>query len=276
MKKYTLSGFFKHFELYKKIILTLEKNPQWKYEDVRVDTLYDSFPNVIFNGGRIALGDSVSPEKMEEVILFYNSRGIGINYTFTNSLITRKHIKNNLANYVLKIAHNKLNGVITSNPVIYKHIKKNFPKYNLIYSCSAMENNAKKLNKIKYNLFCISPSYNRDYGFINKLDSKKVEILLNEKCMKNCPYRKKHYLDVSKAQLTGVVPGMNYCKKHNEKQLFLNHKDVEILYKMGIENFKLIGRSENPDFVMKYIIQFLIKKQYVEEFEKAIGGINVY
>ena len=91
---------------------------------------------------------------------------------------------------------------------------------------------------------------NFDLDLLDKLDREKMEILVNENCIRNCTVRGKHYSLMIKQQRSGgpYVPqeGCRYAVVLGGKSLSCNMTDEELksVYDMGFRRFKLQGRAD--------------------------------
>jgi hypothetical protein len=123
-----------------------------------ISSVFGTFPNVIWNGGRTLLHycsnftterewyEKVNhlwydPQGMESLIRFYNEKGIGARYTYSNSLLTKRHLSDKRANLTLELAHNSMNAVITGN-----HSWNNMSESIILNSKSSVPQRPKKVS----------------------------------------------------------------------------------------------------------------------------------
>jgi collagenase-like PrtC family protease len=261
----------------------------------RVTSIFGTFPNVIWNGGRTLIHNfsNLDPERrewwlyksrlwytplgMEELVRTYNDRGIGVRYTYSNGLITKKHLGDERANLTLEIAHNPLNAVITANPVIEQYVRKHYPKFKIVSSATADKNLSvpflkKRIDEV--DLLVLPPEFNDRYDFIEKLGPEKLEVLINERCVYFCKNRAAHYRSISKSQLAFD----NFCQCRNyytrcpvylaqergepAKTMELDEKKIRALQKLGVRNFKMAGRHLSKEQFAEEIDRLLIKKKF--------------
>jgi collagenase-like PrtC family protease len=257
-----------------------------------ITSLFGTFPNVIFNGGRTLVhyhSDIAEkrewyekmnylwydPLGMESLVRSYNERGIGIRYTYSNCLITKRHLGDRRANLTLEIAHNPQNAVITANPVIEGYVRKHYPKFKIVSSVTSPENLRiaflkKRIGEV--DLLVLPPEYNGRYDLIEKLDVDKIEILINERCVFYCRNRQAHYLSISKTQLTWdpAYQSDNYFTRcpvymatqqgRSPETMVLTDKKIAELQKRGVRNFKFAGRHLSGDEFAAEVGQVLLKR----------------
>lgn len=253
---------------------TMERNPEWFYDDIRIASAYGAFPSSIWNGGRNTY-NRVTNEEMRRTIEEFNRRGIAIRYTFTNPLLEEKHVYDTFCNLCLELANNGMNEVIVNSPILEEYVRKNFPKYKLISSttkCLSKEALIQdELNKDYYLVVLDSAMNNTDEIFA--LDHKeKVELIANHFCQDNCPNRKKHYEAVGRAQLTFSKCDFPPCKnlarefyQIMENRSFISNELIHGKYKeAGFRHFKLDGRGFPPHKAMDSFLYYLVKPEYKE------------
>ena len=249
-------------------------------------TVYDGIENCVWNGGRLHSG-TLYEEKIHK---FYQNLGWGINLTFTNSIIA--DVYDEKGNWLLETFHEEGNSIILANEDLRRHIRKNYPKFKLIYSITGCqdtqfpfsEKDIAFYQKKQSDFDCIVPrsDHNFDPG-LNRLDADKLELLINEECVLNCPEYPKHFEDVNARNSVDTSNGTEeeIIKIHNcrldcgllEKQAAADQErmgdeypfnlkphQVIKLIDSGYTNFKLRGRDEDiisfNYFLKKYMIDY--------------------
>jgi collagenase-like PrtC family protease len=259
-----------------------------------ISSLYGTFPNVIWNGGRTLIQSysNITNEKewykarnylwydprgMESLIRSYNDRGIGIRYTYSNSLIKKKHLGDKRANLTLEMAHNSMNAVITGNPFIEEYVRKYYPKFKIISSATSQRNLSvpflkKRIDEV--DLLVLPPEFNDRYDLITRLGVDKLEILINERCAPHCPNRSAHYAAISKSQICwdSRFEGECYaqhCPVYRAKRqnaqietMVLSDKKITALQKLGVHHFKFVGRHLSKDQFIAEVDGILIKERF--------------
>lgn len=275
-----LPGFFNKFELNITICDWMKERPEFFYPNIKIGAVYGSFPNAIWNGGRVVLGGA-DREDIENVVQSFNDRGIAIRYTFTNPLIQPKHLNDTFCNICMEVGDNGMNEVIINSPLLEAYIRKNYPQYRLISSTTKclnkMESIKEELDK-DYALIVIDNSFNNT-GELWKLTPKeRCELLINSYCRDNCPNRAKHYEEIAKAQLefrSSHFPECSYIKKplkqQMKKQSFIT---VEKLYgeysKAGFTHFKIDGRTLEDEKLIESYLYYLVKPEYRKKVKEGL------
>ena len=270
--KWTVGGGLRY---YKEIYQYLKKKKEtYNLKHHLVDSVYDSPHGLIWNGGREPVFSNLCLDDYIEMIDSYNKEGIGFYFTFSNVLIRKRHLSNDLCNYVLKKTEREMNGVIVSSEKLRAYIKKEYPKFQIKASVCKVDRNYKKLLN-KHDIVVLQHGDNKNYNLIKRLgkDVSRVEVLVNETCPPFCPYQKMHNEGISKRNIESIyihkhknVVGcyVKVLKVEGEFENVLNFKDIENLYNLGIRNFKIQGRDISPQFVVnemeKYIEKPLFQK----------------
>ena len=287
MYNFNLSGFYDRFHLLKKFI-----SSEHLKDTIKIFCSFDSFPGVIWNGGRPVWGDDTKVDRIKEIIDYYNSRNIGIRYTFTNLLLEEKHLSHELGNICLELAHNEMNSVVVATDLMKNYVRKNYPKYKLVWSLTANNKDFDylkgKLSDLDYVAF--PPDLNRNLNFFEQFSAKersRIEILVNENCELDCCDRTEHYIELSKWQLDkertpwsrqnklNNCPGIINTIKNphiGDRPLHILYNDLKKYNDMGIEHFKIQARSTIPDnSYIEILSHYLIK----DEYQKLYGDSNV-
>jgi collagenase-like PrtC family protease len=259
-----------------------------------ISSLYGTFPNVIWNGGRTLIHyySNITdkkewykkvnylwydPQGMESLIRSYNEKGIGVRYTYSNLLITKKQLSDNRANLTLELAHNPMNAVITGNPLVEEYVRKHYPKFKIISSATSQKNLSvpflkKRIDEV--DLLVLPPEYNEKYELMNRLGVDKLEILINERCAPYCPNRQAHYAAISKTQICWdpKFEGENYfshCPVYQGirqniqvETMVLSDRKITALQKLGVHNFKFVGRHFSRDEFVFEVDRVLIKDRF--------------
>ena len=84
---FSLPGYHSHYRLNIGLLKIMKDHKEKFYEDIVIDSVYDCFPNCIWNGGRILFGNLIKPEEILNIIQEYNKFKVSIRHTFTNELL---------------------------------------------------------------------------------------------------------------------------------------------------------------------------------------------
>jgi collagenase-like PrtC family protease len=283
-------------------IQDLLDHPEKLKHRFRITSVYGSFPNITWNGGRnhlhlnsrldLSVRESViknnqawyDPLAMENLVKFYNDRKIGVRYTFTNALVTKRHLRDARANLALEIAHNPLNAVITGNPIIEEYVRKKYPRFQIVGSVTATSSLSLPFLKRRINevdILVLPPEYNARFELIEKLGAAKVEVLINERCAPFCPFRQKHYRAISRSQIALNLNHenrlyYNNCPVNNAREMgnepphmVMDDNLVTALQKIGVAHFKFVGRHLAADDFISEVDAVLIKRKYRFDYQEA-------
>jgi hypothetical protein len=259
--------------------------PEWFRDNVAVVSVFDSFSNLIWQGGRVRAGlPPVSWKDKAVLIESYNKNQIGVHFTFSNNVLAEKHLADQACNEVLKAFNHSLNGVIVSSKILENYVRENYPQYKIIFSLINVEWDKTKLIEAaeKYDLVVIPLEYARDLVFLQKFTNPdKVEILINEPCVPFCPYKKKHYTFLSEMNL-GLLPAgkKQDCfvrlldpEKEQEMMSALRFAElIKIAGETGVTRFKLAQRSCEWERRLCNFQEFFVKPEYQEAFSCYMNG----
>ena len=84
------------------------------YENIKIGSIYGSFPGTIWNGGRPSFGNC-DYETIQQIIEYFNSNQIPLRFTFTNSCINESHLNDEYCNKIVQLANNGMNEIIFYN-----------------------------------------------------------------------------------------------------------------------------------------------------------------
>ena len=267
------------FRLLNQILMnTMEAYPEKFRDGYRIGSVYGTIPGAIWNGGRTVLGSTTRPE-IERIVETYNSRGIPVRFTWTNSLIEEMHVRDTYCNMIMKVADNGMNQVLVNRPVLEEYIRKEYPGYRLISSTTKRILDVEEIRRETgkdYFLVVLDYDLNKDEKVLKDLEpvADKMEILVNEICYPNCPKRLEHYRDEARLQLEYDTRSDFRCpnkieERRNFKECmtrpaFLSNEDIEKYAQRGYVNFKIVGRGLPMEFVMDSYLYYLVKDEHRE------------
>jgi hypothetical protein len=229
--------------------------------------MYDSYPGTRWNGGRPTSTEAeYALEAFTHQVERLNNHDIGFNFTFSNLLLEKEHLDDQLGNHLLERFHNGRNGVIAGSDVLARYIRKTFPKYRLIHTLTHYRMDLDYLKRALdlYDILVLPPALNHRFDWIEELGPDRVEILVNETCHRNCPFSRDHYTKISQYNLSlGKNPYLEekvrqYCEKHHSQRLWpmsaeelgkklvgtsMTPAEVGTLVELGVSRFKLSART---------------------------------
>ena len=269
-----LPDFYFNYSLNITLIELLKNHPEYFYDNIKIESLYGTFPGAIWNGGRTVLGIT-DQSNIQNTIQAINDHDIAVRFTYTNCFINKKHLNDYYCNLITEIGHNGKNEILVNSPILEEYLRNQYPHYKYILSTTKEIRDLNIINKLtdKYDLIVLDYRDNKNFDFLNKIEQKhKIELLINAYCDPNCTERTEHYKILSKAQLEygtinadwGSCPKL---KRSFQEALTLSSvyhlEDLHnILIPMGFTNFKIEGRNIHPYNVIDSYIYYLIKPEY--------------
>ena len=292
--KFHLPDFAKmgKFNLVFKIML--DKSPEFFREGIEIASVYGAFPPSAWNGGRLQTG-MCDKKFIKDVVKIYEDNNIPLRFTFTNPVLEKKHLSDDVCNFVLHTANNGKNGCIVFSTVLEDYIRKNFPRYKITSStCKRITDADTLMNELEkdYHLVVLDYDLNHRFDILEKIPCKdKVEILVNPCCMPECPNRSLHYQMLGEEQIiianhTKRYPNFPYDPKRFEEEhpegkavfecqcenrsifdvqdLKTHISPDEIWDKyvpMGFNNFKIEGRTFDMFNLMEHYMYYMVKPE---------------
>lgn len=283
MKCFSIGGIYTNYDVLSTFIRLVEKYQEdFCVSVLRPDTCFDSvfgsFPNMIWNGGRNLTGyPTLSFNNVRSFIGYYHRNGIAVRLTLSNKLIEEKHLDDYYCNQVLELLDPSIDSVILSSDILKEYIKTRIPEIRTVCSITNIKPELTDLEKIvgKYDLVVIPSEFNRHIDQLGSIDKSKIEILVNERCTPFCKFKDEHQRLISLGNLTfDPSTDENYCNIHHGRivdAIELSNEEVdEIHEKHNISNFKISTRLINdPEF---QICKYLIKDEF--QFEVFANIMN--
>lgn len=253
----------------------MEKHPESFYEGYKIASVYGTFPNAIWNGGRSVFGLSGKSD-IEKILTFYNSKNIPVRFTWTNTLLEEKHFQDTYCNLIMQMANNGMNQVLANVPALEDYLRENYPNFKVISSTTKrlLDPEALRAEMEKdYHLVVLDYDLNHNEDVLSMLEpyANRVEILVNEICVPGCPMRQAHYANQSKAQLEFDMQlpfkcphdtshrDFEECKK---RPAFISREQIQEYAERGFVNFKIVGRGLPMEFAKEAYLYFLVKEEY--------------
>lgn len=269
---FSLPDFYNNYNLNLHVVELMKKYPGYFRDNVKVDSVYGTFPGCIWNGGRCQYG-GCHLENMQATIAGYNQLGISVRFTFTNRNITGRHFYDYYGNTILQIADNGMNGVNTSVDSFATYIRQNYPNYYLINSTTRKVNGVDDINALSEDTLTVPPYTINNTDAISKLTyPENIELLCCETCIDNCPNRSSHYDMLSTAQL--LRPTEKFTCPHGCEYYYfyetvptrkhhISPESIEANYlPLGINKFKISGRNDNVINVIERYAIYLARPEY--------------
>lgn len=172
-----------------------------------VSELYFPVPKQIMGTGRAISQSKGYNLEIKKIIKLCTESGIEsnllLNPTCEGKNTGNKNHADKLIIYLKTLSKMGLSSVTVANPIHISRIKNEVP--NLLIHSSVNNfvktvEHAMYLKELGVDVITIDRDINRDIGLIKEIKNKtglKIKILLNEGCLKNCPYRVSHFNMIS-------------------------------------------------------------------------------
>lgn len=293
--KFHLPDFAVHFDFNMIFILMLKNCPQYFHDGLEIASIYGTFPQSLWNGGR-SVGGVCDKKFIRTVVRQFDKLGIPLRFTFSNPVITEEHLDDEFCNFILKVAENGKNGVIVVSPILEQYIRENYPGYKVTSSTCKRITDINALNSEtdkNYDIVVIDYDFNNKFELLEQVKNKeKCELLVNACCQPNCPNRINHYREIGLSQIA-------YCehlKKDPKKPFnlkdhgikadsylncpYMDYDAVEVrqhpthispqaifekYIPMGFEQFKIEGRTATLFNLMETYLYYMIKPEYKDK-----------
>lgn len=240
-------------------------------KDYPVYEIYGKLKNDIVGGGRPDndLAD-IEKTKFEDHVKKTRAVGIKFNYLLNGSCLAnmeqdlewqKKFI--NFLTYLSKIG---VNALTVTNPFLLIFIKKHFKDAFSIristFACIDSYEKAKYWEDMGADYICVDfVKINRDFKtlkyMVDNLKHAKIEILVTNSCLKNCPMIYTHTNALSHASSVNNIKSneyqdwsLFYCQEQEAKDLsqyikspWVRPEDIKYYEAIGIEHFKITERG---------------------------------
>lgn len=280
---FSFPGFYTHHKLLCILIDLWMNNRELFNEDVILDSIYDGFP-CLWNGGRYLCGAQDLCNVQQTLKPFENT--VDLRLTFTNGLVTEQHFFDTYCNVIL----NELNqfngsvGITISSNELKQYIESQFPdRFYFNWSATKCLEDIEEINHLSETNLVI-PSYqyfnNKEEHLAQLLHPENIELIVDEGCNDDCPYRRTHYLSFNKAQLlqTNCV---EQCAYHNDDFYYgrktgrkhnISLQQIRDYYlPRGFNKFKITGREEIDSInLIESFVLYLIKPEYQNDIRNQL------
>lgn len=271
---------------------TLEKIAKLNemYEDCRVMEVYGQITKGnICNSGRVL---SVLPQvdlgRLEEYVRQAKQYGIEFNYVLNPSCLGNQEFSLNGANQVKMLLRNLwdigIGNLTLTSPALIEIAIATGLEFNIKASAICEINSPTKAffyKELGVDRIVVDADITRDFGKLRdicKAFGEGVEIIANNVCRRNCPYKMFHYNHESHGTSQSPETIKDYfanrClyEKANDdysymKMCWIRPEDIHYYESCGIHNFKIQGRQ--------YILSSDIIRTLQAYFERSYDG-NLY
>jgi len=240
-------------------------------------------PDVLWNGGRHrSILKEYNYKTFKKHVNFWNNNNIQVFITFSNWHLEAKDLKDEKCNQILNYLNNSniINGVVIVNDLLKEYIRNYYP--NLIIKSSidrVVRDNGKNnieyyINLLKqFDIVNIHTDDSLNIPLLKDLKeySNNLEIILNEPCQKNCPYRKLEHSYFSNVSFNKYLqyPESIKCDvldRHvnpiDNNYTLIFKKDIDILKSLGYNLFKIQGRNYTKKRFSIYLDYYIFQEEY--------------
>ncbi len=275
---YHLPGLFEFYDLYKVFLPLFHEHREYFYDWCEIGSIYGAPQDCLWGGGRVGFGDA----DPEEVAALMNEYGISARLTFSNSLLSEKHLSDKKCNALCELfEHGAVeNGVIIHSDLLLDYIRKTYPGFYFVSSTTKVLTDFSDLvdelarDEFRYVVpdFRLNKSFS-DLEALSEAQKKKVEFLCNECCWYECFDRKKCYENVSRKSL-GEDCEDHICVSPDAKKGyrfsdamknpgFIGINDIQKVYlPAGFSHFKIEGRSLGSAIILEFLLYYMTKPEY--------------
>lgn len=290
---FSLPDFYYNFKLYSALLDMKDKEPDLFCKDIKIDTVYGTFPGAIWNGGRGSIGGTTG-NNIKNTIKFFNEHGIGVRFTFTNPLIGALHCQDTYCNTILEIASDVgdecgvTNSVNINSEILYKYISSAYIDLEPVWSTTKSIDDLDEFNRLsEHHIVVAYYGWNKDILTMDIKHPENVELLCNEACIPNCPKRQDHYLNIAAQQLGADLDAMFRCPYGCENYRYYDMVPKRPHYispeqtrttfpEKGFKMFKLSGRNDNAVNVIENLSRYLAADGCVDDVRNKLLISNFY
>lgn len=276
---YHLPGLFEFYSLYSVFLPLFAEHREYFYDWCEIGSIYGAPADCLWGGGRVGFGE----EDPLEVCRLMKKYGISARLTFSNSLISEKHLSDRRCNELCSIFSNDScanNGIIIYSDLLMDYINSKYPGFYFVSSTTKVITDFELfVNELRREDFSyVVPDFrlNKEISGLKKLSAElksKVEFLCNECCYFGCYDRKNCYENVSRKSLGEdcddhicVSPdaGRGYRFSDAMKNPgFIGIDDIQKVYApAGFSNFKIEGRSLGSAVILEFLLYYMTRPEY--------------
>lgn len=279
MAHYHLPGLFEFYGLYRVFLPLFYEHRDYFYEWCDIGSVYGAPENCIWGGGRIEEGT----QNPKDVLALLKEYGISGRLTFSNSLLSGKHLSDSRCNAICRMfeeSDGPENGVIVHSELLLDYLRRTYPGLYFVSSTTKVLTEfpelLKELNREEFRYVVPDFRLNKKLKERNTLSSSekdKVEFLCNECCSFGCKDRKACYESVSRLNL-GEVGEEHRCSapdaeegyvfsKAMKNPGFLSTEEIREEYlPMGFSNFKIEGRGLGSALILEFLLYYMTKPKH--------------
>ena len=287
MAHYHLPGLFEFYGLYRVFLPLFYEHRDYFYEWCDIGSGYGAPENCIWGGGRIEEGT----QNPKDVLALLKEYGISGRLTFSNSLLSGKHLSDSRCNAICRMfeeSDGPENGVIVHSELLLDYLRKTYPGLYFVSSTTKVLTEfpelLKELSREEFRYVVPDFRLNKKFKEWNTLSSAekdKVEFLCNECCSFGCKDRKACYESVSRLNL-GERGEEHRCSAPDSEEGyvfskamknpgFLSTEEIREEYlPMGFSNFKIEGRGLGSALILEFLLYYMTKPEHQLEVREKV------
>lgn len=263
--------------IYNKILLeAMRQHRDWFYDDFVIETVYGCPRFCIWNGNRGGSDAPFRPSFWRDIVKNYVSYGVRYRLVFTNFLLQPCDLYDVYANKISEILNSIGGYVMVSIPLMGQYMKK-YPGLKVCWSTSTdfgitEGQQIDNINRLSENTLVVLPyEYNNKPVLQKFTHPENLEIIVNEGCIENCPWRRQHWSNVNEVNLFRKNGEYTKCLVEDDtlrKEVYshnVNRKQLADYAALGINHFKVVGRT-NPSQAEKAYLEYFVLPERRENF----------
>ncbi|MFA5437389.1 MAG: tetratricopeptide repeat protein [Candidatus Omnitrophota bacterium] len=252
-----------------------------KYRE-NIESFYFPIPYRYLGSGRLIPQGEGYYEEINEIIKKCNFLKIRpqmlLNATNDGNFGLGKNYFSRILDYLQEMESSGLKSVIVANPIYISEIRKQIKSIEIESSVNCYVKtveHALYLKDLGVDVITIDRDINREFSLISKIRLKtglKIKVMLNEGCLRNCPFRNMHYnflsLNVLKPKkLLGDISLDSLCSRvylrHPEKVFSIPFipPDTVSLYASVADYYKLSTRAFSTQKI-EFCLNAYIKQDF--------------
>ena len=253
----------------------LKSHKDWFFDDFIIYTAYGTPPHCIWNGGRAMDDEHIELDDwLDDVLKNYLAHGVQYRLTFTNFLLKPEHLFDAYCNQIAKM-HNEFGGYVMVTLPLMAEYMKNYPNLKVCWSTSTdfganLTEQIETVNVLSENCLVV-PYYmwnsNKDVLWHLK-HPQNIEVLVDEKCINNCPRRHEHEANANRYNLylSDVYPVClmePQCDFSEPRIHRIERPRLAEYAEHGINHFKIEGRKDE-EVGKEYVKYFVRPEHYID------------
>lgn len=251
-----------------------------KIKEYPVYEVYGKLQEDCIGGGRPSNTlKEVNKKRLEEHVKKVRQANIKFNYLLNGACLANKEQdeewQKNTREFLDYLRDIGVNALTVTNPFLLQIIKKYYSCFTVRISTFACVDNyekAKFWEEMGADYICIDfVKINRDFKMlkymVDNLKKAKIELLMTNSCLKNCPYIHTHTASLSHASNISNEEKKHYadwclyrCQEYELKHLeeyikspWIRPEDVKEYEEIGVEHFKITERDFPTDELVKRV-----------------------